>query len=255
MYLLDNYYQTREDIQSQELKKKILIVDDDLAVQSLLDRFFAYNNYQTEVASDCDVARKKFRSFRPDLVILDINLPDDTGLNLCQEMSQTDVLIIMLSSMQDNSYILEAFTKGADDYITKPFDLQILQARIEAIFRRCHNDANSSIDKNSIILDNLEINFYRREVILNNTSISLTALEFELLYFLANNPNRVWDRGELISAIWNKNDYEGDDRKVDIHVGRIRKKIGDAKGEFIKTVWGRGYMFELSSSNAVKLAD
>ena len=221
----------------------------------MLDRFLTYNNYQTEVASDCDIARKKFRSFRPDLVILDVNLPDDTGLNLCQEMSQTDVLIVVLSSMRDNSYILEAFTKGADDYVTKPFDLQILQARIEALFRRCQTDTNSSIKENSIVIDNLEINFYRREVILNNNSISLTALEFELLYFLANNPNRVWDRGELISAIWNKNDYEGDDRKVDIHVGRIRKKIGDKDGEFIKTVWGRGYMFELSSSNAVKLAD
>ena len=244
-----------KELKNQSVQKKILIVDDDLAVQSLLDRFFAYNNYQTEIASNCDVARKKFRSFQPDLVILDVNLPDDTGLNLCQEMSRSNVLIIVLSSMRDNSYVLEAFTKGADDYVIKPFDLEILQARIEALFRRCHYNPDSSINKNSIILDNLEINFYRREVILNNTSIALTALEFELLYFLANNPNRVWDRGELISAIWNKNDYEGDDRKVDIHVGRIRKKIGDAKGEFIKTVWGRGYMFELSSSNAVKLAD
>ena len=255
MHLLDNYYRAMKEFKNQSLKKKILIVDDDLAVQSLLDRFFAYNNYQTEIASNCDIARKKFRSFQPDLVILDINLPDDTGLNLCQEMSRSNVLIIVLSSMRDNNYILEAFTKGADDYVIKPFDLEILQARIEALFRRGHHNSDSSINKNSIILDNLEINFYRREVILNNTSIALTALEFELLYFLANNPNRVWDRGELISAIWNKNDYEGDDRKVDIHVGRIRKKIGDAKGEFIKTVWGRGYMFELSRSNAVKLAD
>ena len=85
--------------------------------------------------------------------------------------------------------------------------------------------------------------------------INLTALEFDLLYFLANNPNRVWDRAELISAIWHNEDYAGDDRKVDIHVGRIRKKIGDLNGECIKTVWGRGYMFELSRSNAVKLAN
>ena len=254
MYLLDNYSQTLKNIENKDIKK-ILIVDDDSAVQSLLARFFAYNNYQTEIASDCNTARKKLRSFKPDLIILDINLPDDTGLNLCQEISQTDIIIVVLSSMRDNSYVLEAFTKGADDYVTKPFDLQILQARIEALLRRCHNVVNSSIEKNSIILDHLKIDFYRREVILNNTPISLTALEFDILYFLANNPNRVWDRGELISAIWNKNDYEGDDRKVDIHVGRIRKKIGDANGEFIKTVWGRGYMFELSRSNAVKLAD
>ncbi len=170
-------------------------------------------------------------------------------------MCQTDVSILMLSSMTENSYVLEAFARGADEYITKPFDLQILKARIEALLRRRINSTTSYVNKNSLILDDLEINFYRREVILNNRIIPLTALEFDLLHFLANNPNRVWDRAELIARIWNNDDYSGDDRKVDIHVGRIRKKIGDINGECIKTVWGRGYMFELSSSNAVKLAD
>ncbi|MGL5944128.1 MAG: response regulator transcription factor [Waterburya sp.] len=231
------------------------MVDDDAALQHLIDRFLSYNDYLTAIASNCDIARQKFQNFQPDLVILDVNLPDDTGLSLCQEMCKTNVMIMMLSSMTDNHYILEAFARGADDYITKPFDLQILKARIEALFRRKGNQNSSSSSNNSIIFDNLQINFYRREVILNNRIISLTALEFDLLYFLANHPNRVWDRAELISAIWNKNDYDGDDRKVDIHIGRIRKKIGDFHGEFIKTVWGRGYMFELSSSNTVKLAD
>ncbi|MGL4883645.1 MAG: response regulator transcription factor [Waterburya sp.] len=231
------------------------MVDDDAALQHLIDRFLSYNDYLTAIASNCDIARQKFQSFQPDLVILDVNLPDDTGLSLCQEMYKTNVMIMMLSSMTDNHYILEAFARGADDYITKPFDLQILKARIEALFRRKGNQNLSLSPNDSIIFDNLQINFYRREVILNDRIISLTALEFDLLYFLANHPNRVWDRAELISAIWNKDDYDGDDRKVDIHIGRIRKKIGDFHGEFIKTVWGRGYMFELSSSNTVKLAD
>lgn len=250
MYLLNNYYDLME---SQ--KKKILIVDDDLALQHLINRFLNYNDYITEIAPNCATAREKFQSFQPDLVLLDINLPDDTGLSLCEEMSQTNVLIIMLSSMTDNSYILEAFTKGADDYISKPFDLQILKARVEALFRRGEHIKTNYNTNNSIILENLKINFYRREVILDDRNIPLTALEFDLLYFLANNPNRVWDRAELISAIWNNDDYDGDDRKVDIHIGRIRKKIGDLNSEFIKTVWGRGYMFELSSCNKVKLAD
>ena len=237
-------------------KKKVLIVDDDLALQHLIDRFLSYNNYITEIAPNCAIARQKFQSFQPDLVILDVNLPDDTGLKLCEEMRNvSNVMIIMLSSMTDNAYVLEAFSRGADDYITKPFDLQILKARVEALFRRGSEAKTTHSSNNSIILDNLKINFYRREVILNNRSIPLTALEFDLLYFLANNPNRVWDRAELISAIWNKDDYDGDDRKVDIHIGRIRKKIGDFNSEFIKTVWGRGYMFELSSCNKVKLAD
>jgi DNA-binding response OmpR family regulator len=123
------------------------------------------------------------------------------------------------------------------------------------LFRRSINNFVSSSNKKSILLDNLKIDFYRREVLLNDRPVPLTALEFDLLYFLANNPNRVWDRAELISAIWQHEDYAGDDRKVDIHVGRIRKKIGDGNGDCIKTVWGRGYMFELSSSNAVKLAN
>ncbi|MEL6911572.1 MAG: response regulator transcription factor [Cyanobacteria bacterium J06629_2] len=249
MYLLNNYYNLADS------KRKILIVDDDLTLHNLIGRFLAYNGYITEVAKDCATARQKFKGFQPDLIISDINLPDDTGLNLCEEMHQSNVMIMMLSSMTDNNYILEAFSKGADDYITKPFDLQILKARIEALFRRGKTQATSSNSKKSIILDNLKIDFYRREVVLEDRMVPLTALEFDLLYFLANNPNRVWDRAELISAIWQNDDYAGDDRKVDIHVGRIRKKIGDLNGECIKTVWGRGYMFELSRSNAVKLAN
>ena len=250
MYLLNNYYNLVEKPQ-----KKILIVDDDAALQHLLNRFLSYNNYLTEIASNCRTAREKFQEFQPNLAILDINLPDDTGLTLCEEMHKSNVMIIMLSSMTDNNYILEAFSRGADDYISKPFDLQILKARIDALFRRRATNDLQPTQNNSINLGNLKINFYRREVILNGRIIPLTALEFDLLYFLANNPNRVWDRAELISAIWNKDDYDGDDRKVDIHVGRIRKKIGDLNADFIKTVWGRGYMFELSSCNAVKLAD
>ena len=221
----------------------------------LIDKFLTFNNYITEIATDCMTARQKFNCFQPNLVILDVNLPDDTGLSLCEEMRKTNAAIVMLSSMVDNNYIIEAFAKGADDYITKPFDLQILKARVEALLRRTGDTTPSSNSKKNIILDNLEIDFYRREVILDRNIVPLTALEFDLLYFLANNPNRVWNRSALISAIWNNNNYDGDDRKVDIHIGRIRKKIGDLKGEFIKTIWGRGYMFELSSSNAVKLAD
>ncbi|MGF1541366.1 MAG: response regulator transcription factor [Pleurocapsa sp.] len=234
-------------------KKKILIVDDDLALQHLINRFLNFNNYITETASNAQSARKIFRIFKPDLVILDVNLPDDTGFNLCREMRKTGTLIIMLSSMTDSNYILEAFDKGADDYITKPFNLQILKARVDALLRR--NSGISSHSKNSIILNKLKIDLSRREAILENKVIPLTALEFDILYFLANNANRVWDRGELIAAIWNKEEYSGDDRKVDIHIGRIRKKIGDRDGKLIKTIWGRGYMFEMSDSDAVKLAD
>ena len=250
MYLLEEKYQIMD-----KTKKKILVVDDDPALQNLICRFFSYNNYLTESALDGKSARQLLVRFKPDLVILDVNLPDDTGLNLCQEISKSNAIIVMLSSMKDTNYVLDAFSKGADDYITKPFNLQILKAKIEALLRRCKPQRNALINNKPLILDRLVIDFSRREVTLNKEVVPLTALEFDLLHFLASNPNRVWDRAELISAIWNRDDYSGDDRKVDIHVGRIRKKIGDEESKLIKTIWGRGYMFELSDKDQVQLAD
>lgn len=250
MFLLEQKHRNME-----KTKNRILVIDDDSALQNLICRFFSYNNYETESALDGRTARHLLVRFKPDLVILDVNLPDDTGLNLCQEISKTNTLIVMLSSMKDTQYILEAFAKGADDYITKPFDLQILKAKIEALLRRHQSNINNTLINKPLVIDRLVIDFARKEVTLDDLVVPLTALEFDLLHFLASNPNQVWDRAELISAIWNRSDYSGDDRKVDIHIGRIRRKIGDDEGKIIKTIWGRGYMFELSNKDRVQLAD
>ena len=250
MHLLEKKNQTMD-----KTAKKILVVDDDPALQNLICRFFGYNDYLTESALDGKSARQLLIRFKPDLVILDVNLPDDTGLNLCQEISRSSAIVVMLSSMKDPDYVLDAFAKGADDYITKPFNLQILKAKIEALLKRQQSTTNTLINNKILVIDNLTIDFSRREVILDGKVVALTALEFDLLHFLASNPNRVWDRAELIAAIWNRNDYSGDDRKVDIHVGRIRRKIGDYEGDLIKTIWGRGYMLELSGQDRVQLAD
>ena len=251
MYLLDEEPQTVDKNQ-----KKILVVDDDPALQNLVSRFFSYNNYVTESALNAKTPRQLMIRFKPDLVILDVNLPDDTGLNLCQEMRNNNIMVVMLTSMDDTNYVLEAYAKGADDYITKPFNLQILKAKIDALFRRISTTTPTFFDKNKpLVLNQLKIDFCRREVISDGVVVALTALEFDLLHFLANNPNRVWDRGELISAIWNRDNYTGEDRKVDIHIGRKKKKIGDQEGKLIKTIWGRGYMFEMSNQNQVQLAN
>lgn len=239
----------------KDSQKKILIVDDDSALRNLIYRFLIYHNYMVEAASDAKNGRRLFREIKPDLVILDINLPDDTGLNLCQEMHQNNAAVIMLTSMEDSSYILEAFEKGADDYITKPFDLEILKARIEAVIRRNNISELNLNNKNTIVYGRLKIDLSRRLVLLGENKIALTALEFDLLYFLASHPNRVWERAQLIAAIWNINDYDGEDRKVDIHIGRIRKKIDDLEGRSIKTIWGRGYMFEIPNSDTLELTD
>jgi DNA-binding response OmpR family regulator len=231
------------------LKSKIMIVDDDPAIRELIQRFFSYNDYLIESAKDAKTARKLFSQFKPDLVILDVNLPDDSGFNLCQEIRQTGILVLMLTCLSDTHYVLEGFERGADDYQTKPFNLQILKAKIEALLKRKNNIQNLALNSPLIqsprlVFDTLIIDPQRCEVTFNEKLVPLTALEFELLYFLASHPNQVWERSALIAAVWSQNEEMSTERKVDVHIGQIRKKIGDLEGKSIKTVRGKGYLFE-----------
>jgi len=223
---------------------KILVVDDDPAVRNLIFRFLTQKNYQIEAAADGQSALKAFENFNPDLVILDVNLPDALGYNLCEEMqSRTDVFILMLTSRADAADKKEGFLKGADDYLTKPFDLQELEYRVKAILKRQRTVTTS--EKQPLTFKNLSIDPVRREVKINNNLIMLTALEFDILHFLATRPGRVWRRDELIQNIWDY-EYVGDQRVVDVHIGQIRKKIELDSNEpcFIQTVRGVGYKFE-----------
>nr|WP_245602655.1 response regulator transcription factor [Gloeothece verrucosa] len=223
-----------------------MVVDDDAAVRNLISRFFSYNNYETETAADAKTARGLFQKFQPDLVILDVNLPDESGFKLCQEIRKTGVIVLMLTCMTDTNYVLEGFEKGADDYLTKPFDLEILKAKVGALFkRRSLTQPYADTLQNRLIFNELMIDVEKCEVTLNNNPVALTTLEYDLLYFLATHPNRVWDRAELITSVWSDdNEQEKAERKVDVHIGQIRKKIGDLDGKLIKTVRGKGYMFE-----------
>lgn len=230
-------------------QNKIMIVDDDPAVRYLISRFFSYKNYEIAAAEDAKTARKIFQIFQPDLVILDVNLPDDSGFNLCQEISQTGKLVLMLTCLTDVNYVLEGFERGADDYQTKPFNLEILKAKIEALLKRRQVSNNviyplGSSYPSRLIFDKLIIDPQKCEVVVGEKIVSLTALEFELLYFLASHPDRVWERSELILSVWSQNDEIGAERKVDVHIGQIRKKIGDFDSKWIKTIRGKGYMFE-----------
>jgi two-component system OmpR family response regulator len=223
---------------------KILVVDDDPAVRNLIFRFLTQKNYQIEAAADGQSALKAFENFNPDLVILDVNLPDALGYNLCEEMqSRTDVFILMLTSRADAADKKEGFLKGADDYLTKPFDLQELEYRVKAILKRQRTVTTS--EKQPLTFKNLIIDPVRREVKIKNSLIMLTALEFDILHFLASRPGRVWRREELIQNIWDY-EYVGDQRVVDVHIGQIRKKIELDSNEpsFIQTVRGVGYKFE-----------
>ncbi|KPQ31921.1 MAG: response regulator [Phormidium sp.] len=224
---------------------KILVVDDDIAVRNLIHRFLSkQEDYVVEAAEDGKTALALFERLNPNLVILDVNLPDTTGYQLCQEMQRrTGVYIMMLTSRSDEDDVVRGFEKGADDYLTKPFSLAELGARVGAVLKRQRSVAPTP--QNGIVLGDLLIDPGSREVTLGNDPILLTALEFDLLHFLARNPGRVWRRSELLQEVWDY-DYVGDQRVVDVHIGQIRRKIeGDSnQPSMIQTVRGVGYKFE-----------
>lgn len=223
---------------------KILVVDDDPAVRNLIHRFLTKQSYQMESAEDGKTAMEVFEQFNPDLVILDVNLPDANGYNLCQEMqNRTGVFVLLLTSRTDEADKITGFSKGADDYITKPFSLSELGVRVGAILKR--QRIVTTAEQQCLVFDKLVIDPVRREVKLSNELILLTALEFDLLHFLASHPGRVWRRSELIQEVWDY-EYIGDQRVVDVHIGQIRKKIeiDTSQPALIQTVRGVGYKFE-----------
>ena len=222
---------------------KILVVDDDSAIRNLIFRFLTQKNYQVEAAQDGKTALETFDQFIPDLVILDVNLPDALGYNLCEEMQRrTDVFILLLTSRADAADKQQGFLKGADDYITKPFDLQELEYRVKAILKRRRTLTHSQ--KPSLIFGELIIDPIGRKVTAHEQPVELTALEFDLLHCLASHPGRVWRRAELLQSVWDY-DFVGDKRVVDVHIGQIRKKIEPyTDPSLIQTVRGVGYKFE-----------
>jgi len=224
--------------------KKILVVDDDPAIRTLIHRFLSKQDYQLEAAEDGKSALALFEQFNPDLVILDINLPDSTGYTLCQEMqSRTGVFVLMLTSRSDEADKIRGFDQGADDYLTKPFSLGELERRVRTVLKRVR--VVTTAEQQCLSFNGLVIDPVRREVTLNDEAIGLTALEFDLLHFLASHPGRVWRRAELIQKVWDY-EYVGDQRVVDVHIGQIRKKIeiDTAQPALIQTVRGVGYKFE-----------
>ncbi|MBD2480651.1 response regulator transcription factor [Planktothrix sp. FACHB-1365] len=222
---------------------KILVVDDDPAIRNLINRYLSQQNYQLEVAQDGDTALKVFEQFNPDLVILDLNLPDTTGLILCREMqSRTHVFILMLTSEQDPKLGLKV---GADDFVTKPFDLEELSLRIKAILKR--QRSMTDLEVQSLTYRDLIINPNRREVYVKGELVLLSALDFNLLYCLARKPGRAWKRTELLQQVWGYQDESNDrGRLIDVHIGHIRQKIEpDPKNpSFIQTVRSVGYRFD-----------
>ncbi len=223
---------------------KILVVDDDPAIRNLIHRFLSQQGYQVESGQDGQTGLELFEQLNPDLVVLDVNLPDTTGYKLCQEMQRrTGVFVLMLTSRTDEADKMKGFAEGADDYITKPFSLVEIGARVAAILKR--KRIVTPAEQQSLTFGQLLIDPVRREVILASQIVALTALEFDLLYCLASRPGRVWRRSELLHEVWDY-EYVGADRVVDVHIGQIRRKIepDTTQISMIQTVRGVGYKFE-----------
>ncbi|MBE9205440.1 response regulator transcription factor [Nostoc sp. LEGE 06077] len=229
---------------------KILVVDDDFGVRNLIYRFLS-RKYQIESAADGKTALSLFEQFNPALVILDWNLPDISGYNLCEEMqSRNNVLVMMLTSRNAEEDKIKILSAGADDFITKPFSLAEVEVRVQALLRRVRCINPSPVQR--LVFKQLAINPEGREVTLNDKPLNLTALEFNILHFLASHPGQAWSRSQLIQKVWGC-DYVGDGRVVDVHIGQLRKKleVDHNVPEFIKTVRGYGYKFEMPEVTTV----
>ncbi|MCI8509976.1 MAG: response regulator transcription factor [Lachnospiraceae bacterium] len=232
-------------------KKKILIVDDDENIAELISLYLVKECFDTEIAANGEEALEKFKTYQPQLILLDIMLPGMDGYDVCREIRKnSDVPIIMLSAKGEVFDKVLGLKIGADDYMVKPFDSNELVARVQAILRRVkqkdeEEKAVSEKEQGECVeYDGLTVNLTGYSVIYNGAMVEMPPKELELLYFLASSPNQVFTREQLLDKIWGY-DYIGDTRTVDVHVKRIREKIKDGSNWSIATVWGIGYKFKV----------
>ncbi|SEQ31736.1 DNA-binding response regulator, OmpR family, contains REC and winged-helix (wHTH) domain [Lachnospiraceae bacterium RM5] len=230
-------------------KQKILIVDDDESIAELISLYLTKECFDTLIVSDGRLAVEKFKTYSPDLVLLDIMLPGIDGYDVCREIrkiSQTP--IIMLSAKGEIFDKVLGLELGADDYMIKPFDSKELVARVKAVLRRYNNKdsspKNNETKEKKVELPNLTINLTNYSVKYNGENIDMPPKELELLFFLASSPNQVFTREQLLDNIWGY-EYVNDTRTVDVHVKRIREKLPDNEYWSLSTVWGIGYKFDI----------
>ncbi len=224
------------------MAKNILIVDDEpTLVKGLRFNLEQQEGYNIDVAYDGEEALKIFDQNKHNLVLLDLMLPKVDGMEVCQKIrSLCDVPIIMLSAKGEDMDKIMGLEYGADDYITKPFNMLELKARIKTVLRRTSSKSNGA--DALINVNDLKINLLNRSVELNNEEVNLTAKEFDLLNLFVTNRGKVFERNALLEIIWK---HQGDLRTVDVHIRRLREKIekNPAKPEYILTKWGVGYYF------------
>ena len=223
---------------------KILIVEDDNNIADLLRLYLEKENYEVSIASDGGKGVEQFRRFQPDLVLLDLMLPVLDGWGVCRTIrAESKTPVIMLTAKGETEDKVNGLKQGADDYITKPFEMQEVLARIEAVLRR--TGAEPEKNGKRLVFDKLIIDMDSFELTVDGKKIPTPPKEMELLYHLASTPNRVYQRNKLLDEVWGF-DYFGDTRTVDVHIKRLREKLEGVSDQWsLKTVWGVGYKFEV----------
>ncbi len=229
------------------MNKKALVIEDDKNIAELLRLYLEKDGFDVSIAADGGKGLQLAESESPDVVLLDIMLPVMDGWQVCREIRRTSqVPIIMLTAKGETYDKVSGLEMGADDYVTKPFEVKELMARIHAVMRR--TDGGDSPAEKKLEYDKLIINLDSYELIVDGKKIDTPPKEMELLYHLAASPNRVYTRNQLLDEVWGF-DYFGDSRTVDVHIKRLREKLEGVSDKWsLKTVWGVGYKFEVSGS-------
>ncbi|MDD6276924.1 MAG: response regulator transcription factor [Clostridia bacterium] len=227
--------------------EKIMVVDDDTNICELLRLYLEKEGYAVSIANTGMQAVKMFAEHQPDLMLLDVMMPELDGWQVCREVRKySNKPIIMLTAKGETFDKVLGLELGADDYITKPFDTKEVLARIKAVLRRASGAAaaNESAQIKQVTYDNLVVNLTNYELRVKGEKVDAPPKELELLYHLASNPNRVFTRDQLLDEVWGF-DYYGDSRTVDVHIKRIREKLEGVSDKWeLKTVWSVGYKFE-----------
>ena len=225
---------------------KILVVDDEALLVKGIRFNLQHDGYEVITGSDGVEAVELARSQNPDLIVLDIMMPRLDGLEACSKIRAfSDVPIILLTAKADDMDKLLGFDRGADDYLTKPFNVLELKARIRALLRRCGAASGRESSKNELVGGSIRLDLDARNAYKGSVPVDLTAKEFDVIEFLMRNPNRVYSRENLLDTIW-AYEYRSDIRTVDVHIRRLREKLEEnpAQPKHILTKWGVGYYFK-----------
>lgn len=226
--------------------KKILVIDDEVAIRDLIELVLKRENYQVKTAENGAAGLREMDTFRPDLVLLDLMLPDFSGYDLCREIvKKSSIPVIMISAKNETIDKVLGLELGAEDYVTKPFDNRELIARVKVVLRRFENtDQMKNESMEPILFGDLEIDLEAKRVLKGGAQIALTAKEYQILETLSKRPSKIFTRDELLEIVWGY-DYLGDSRSVDMTVMRLRKKLEEdsENPKYVKTIYGFGYQF------------